>query len=361
MNAMKPSPRWHDWLIAFLIFALCLTLYNATLTPGLSYASPDGNELTTVAATLGLAHPTGYPLFTWLGFLFAHLLPIGDIAHRTNLMCAILGAGGVAILFFIARRLELSRALAAFTALLFGVSTTFWSQTVITEVYAPNVFMLALTVLLLLEWAHRSGETAVFFAFALTLGLSLGVHMSNLGFALAYTVFVLLTDWRILKRPLTIFVAFILFVLGAAQFLWVPLRASTITDPLVMRFPPTTLAGFYVYTLGAFSNLRFAFPLTAMPDRIVVYLGYLNQNFTAIGIALGVLGMWALLFRQPKRFWLFINSGAGRSATRFERVDASRRTFPSREEYFFFAQISCAIGGILNLTNEFFPRKWVFR
>ena len=35
--------------------------------------------------------------------------------------------------------------------------------------------------------------------------------------------------------------------------------------------------------------------------------------------------------------------------------------FFSREEYFFFAQISCAIGGILNLTNEFFSRKWVFR
>lgn len=311
-----------DFFIALFIFALCLFLYNATLTPSLSYASPDGNELTTVAATLGLAHPTGYPLFTWLGFLFAHLLPFGEVAHRTNLMSAILGAGGVAILYLILRRTELSRALATFAALLFGVSTTFWSQAVITEVYAPNVFMLALTVLLLLKWtngvavkdANPSPPSSFFHLpsdvwfvlFALAFGLSAGTHMSNLGFAPAYTVFVLLTDWQILKRLLTLLAAFAVFVLGLAQFLWIPFRASLINDPLIMRFPPNTLVGLYAYTLGAFSNLRFAFPLPAMPERVVIYWQYLVQNFTVIGVAFGVLGMWALLFKHPKRFWLFV-------------------------------------------------------
>ena len=334
---MHKSPRALDTLIAFILFAICLLLYNATLTPGLSYASPDGNELTTVAATLGLAHPTGYPLFTWLGFLFTRL-PFGEVAHRTNLMCAILGAGGVALLYLIARRVEVSSAIAAFTALLFGVSATFWSQAVITEVYAPNVFMLALTVLLLLAWSchckrseatlalHASagvsksqlGVTSAhkpclamtkelwFIAFALAFGLSLGTHMSNLGFAPAYTVFVLLTDWRILKRPLTILIALIAFIIGVAQFLWIPLKAATVNDPLILRIPLKTLAGMYVYTLGAFSSLRFAFPITALPDRVMIYWGYLLQNFTPIGVALGVFGMWVLLFRHPKRFWLFM-------------------------------------------------------
>ena len=98
-------PRAPDALIAFVVSAICLCLYNATLTPRLSCASPDGDELTTVAATLGLAHPTGYPLFTWLVFLFARL-PFGEVAHRTNLMCAILGVGGVGLLYLIARRVE---------------------------------------------------------------------------------------------------------------------------------------------------------------------------------------------------------------------------------------------------------------
>ena len=143
---MKASQRLIDFIIGWIIFLVCFLLYNATLTPSLSYASPDGNELTTVAATLGLAHPTGYPLYTWLGFLFTKLVPIGDVAHRTNLMSAILGAASVAMLYHIARRIELRRAIAIFAALLFGVSTTFWSQTVITEVYAPNVFMMSLAL-----------------------------------------------------------------------------------------------------------------------------------------------------------------------------------------------------------------------
>jgi hypothetical protein len=314
---MKSQSRWLDPLTGLTIFATCFLLYNATLTPGLSYASPDGNELTTVAATLGLAHPTGYPLFTWLGFLFTRL-PIGDVAHRTNLMCAILGAGSVAMLYHILRRIELSRAIAAFAAFFFGVSTTFWSQAVITEVYAPNVFMLGLTVWLLLMWANplphpppQAGEGRGgglwFIACALVFSLSLGTHMSNLGFAPAYALFILLTDWRTLcvKRPLTILAAFVAFMLGVAQFLWIPLRVATVNDPLILRFPPNTLIGMYVYTFGAFSNLRFAFPISALPDRVVVYLTYLTQNFTVVGVALGVFGMWALLFRHPKRFWLF--------------------------------------------------------
>jgi hypothetical protein len=319
---MPTRERWRDPLIALAIFLLCLFLYNATLTPSLSYASPDGNELTTVAATLGLAHPTGYPLFTWLGFLFARLLPFGDVAHRTNLMSAILGAGGVAILFLIARQVALTRAVAAFAALLFGVSTTFWSQAVITEVYAPNVFILALTVWLLLkaEGGRRKDETELrestihpsafsphpFVLFAFVFGLSPGMHMSNLGFAPAFALFILLTDWRVITRPLTILAALAAFLLGLAQFAWLPLRAPTASDPLALAFAPNTLRGFYVYTVGAFSNLRFAFPITALPDRVVIYFSYLLQNFTVVGVALGLLGMWVLLARHPKRFWLFI-------------------------------------------------------
>ncbi len=310
---MTTTRRWLDLLIAFFLFAFCFLLYNATLTPGLSYASPDGNELSTVSATLGLAHPTGYPLFIWLGFIFSHLLPFGEVAHRTNLMSAVLGAGAVGILFLIMRRCELSRAIAAFAALLFGVSTTFWSQAVITEVYAPNVFMLALTVWLLLTWANRteSGIKSIrkelwFVLFALVFGLSLGTHMSNLGFAPAFTLFVLLIDRRILTRPAILFLAFGAFMLGVAQFLWLPLRAATVNDPLILRFPPNKLAGMYVYTLGAFTNLRFAFPLAAMPDRVVTYFAFLFQNMAPGGVVLGTLGAWVLLFRHYKRFWLLI-------------------------------------------------------
>ena len=69
------------------IFVVALLVYNATLSPSLSYESFDGNELATVPYQLGLAHSTGYPLYTWVGKLFT-FLPFGDVAHRVNLMSA---------------------------------------------------------------------------------------------------------------------------------------------------------------------------------------------------------------------------------------------------------------------------------
>ncbi len=314
---MKPTPRrWPDIVIALVLFALCLGVYNATLTPSLSYKSPDGNELATVCYTLGLAHSTGYPLYTWLGKLFTYL-PIGDVAHRVNLMSAVLGAGGVFLLYVILRRLTGDRSLAAsrlasaFGALLFGFSLTFWSQTGIAEVYAPNLFMVALTLLLLLQWArsHRGSSRRAFlwfWAFALVYGLSLGTHLSNLGFAPAFALFVLLVDWRLLLRPWIWLTAALLFFLGVLQFLWLPYTATTLNDVNMLRHTPTTLRGIYSYTLGAFPNFKFAFPLQALPERIVLYLYLLVQNFGLIGVLLGLVGMAALLWQAPRRFFLLI-------------------------------------------------------
>jgi hypothetical protein len=296
--------RWLNPAIALAILALALAVYNATLTPSLSYKSADGNELATVCYTLGLAHSTGYPLYTWLGKLFT-FIPVGDIAHRVNLMSAVLGAGGVALLYLIMLTITKRRLPSAFTALFFAFSLTFWSQAVIAEVYAPNVFMIALTVWLLLRWEAKRRAAYLLLA-ALAFGLSLGTHLSNLGFAPAFALYVLLVDWRVLKRPAVLAGALALFLLGCLQFLWLPYKASTLNDAFMLRNAPRTLQSIYRYTLGAFPQFKFAFPLQAIPDRIVLYLELLRQNFGVVGIALGVYGMWEMLFRHTRKFYLFI-------------------------------------------------------
>jgi hypothetical protein len=323
---------WPDLLIALVIFAVCLAVYDATLTPSLSYESPDGNELATVCYVLGLAHSTGYPLYTWIGKLFT-LLPIGDVAHRVNLMSATLGAAGVALLYAILRLLTNgrhrtpSRLASAFAALLFAFSPTFWSQTGIAEVYAPNVFMLTLTLLVLLLWARveerdRQNRPAgrpwwrallpslrsllLLLAFGLIFGLSLGTHMSNLGFAPAFALFILLISWRAAVSPVSVAGAGSGFALGLLQFLWLPYKAGTLTDRMMRADSPTTLRGIYKYTLGAFPQFKFAFSLFAIPDRLVIYLDLLRQQFGLWGIGLGAVGMWALLVRRSRRFFLVV-------------------------------------------------------
>ncbi len=310
-----------DLAIALLSGAVAFGVYNATLTPSLSYKSPDGNELATIPYVLGLAHSTGYPLYTWLGKLFS-LLPVGDVAHRINLMSAVMGAGAVALLYLVIRELTsnrsgvaipplLSRLASALTALLFAFSPTFWSQTGIAEVYAPNAFMLVLSLGLLLAWARAAKSEQqksrwLFLTFCLSFGLSLGTHMSNLGFAPAFALFVLLQNWRATLDPVKLLGGTAAFGLGVAQFIWLPLRWDALNDRAMLRNAPNSLQGIYDYTLGAFPQFKFAFPLEAIPDRIVIYLDLMRQQFHLWGILLGVLGMWVLLWRWPRRFMLVV-------------------------------------------------------
>ncbi len=308
-----------DSIIALLIFCTVLAVYNATLTPSLSYKSPDGNEMATIPYILGLAHSTGYPLYTWLGKLFTYI-PIGDVAHRVNLMSAVMGAGGVVLLYKIMRELTsvkksshqwISRIASGFTALLFAFSVTFWSQTGIAEVYSPNIFMICLVVWLLLRWARamEEGEPKAMkwlWAFGLAYGLSLGTHMSNLGFAPGFALFILLVDWRILIHLKELLGTAAAFGLGILQFAWLPYKASTLNDAPMMHNAPHTLQGIYNYTLGAFPQFKFAFPLTAIPERIVLYLYLLKQQYFLVGILLGFHGLTEMLLRKPKRFFLFV-------------------------------------------------------
>jgi hypothetical protein len=301
-----------DYGLALVLGGMAFLFYFVTLTPSLSYLSPDGNELATIPYVLGLAHMPGYPLYTWLGKIFTWL-PFGDVAHRVNLMSAALGAMGVGGLYLITTALLhhraaspiLRRAGASLAALLFAFSPSFWSQAVIAEVYGPNIALVALTILALLHW-ERTRRDRDFFLFALVLGLSLGTHISNLGFAPAFALFVLLTDRTVLKRPTWWMAGIAGFSLGAAQFAWLPLKASTLNDRIMLEHAPTTLKGFYNYTLGAFPQFKFAFPLSELPDRVVVYLYLLTQQFGLLSLLFGVIGMVALLLRRSRHYYLLV-------------------------------------------------------
>ncbi len=302
----RDAPSRADALAALAVFTLCLGLYVRTLAPGLIFPVTDSHELTLNALRLGVPHPSGYPLYTWAGFLFIHLLPFGDAAYRMNLMSGVLGAAGAGLVVLVGRRLGLGRLVAAFAALLLGVSTTFWSQSVMAEVYAPDLAMLALVVLLLLRWAAevRAGGDGQrrFVLFALAFGLSLGTHLSNLGFAPSFALFVLATQPGILRRPGVIALALAAFLLGAAQYVWLPLRGGVFDQ--YPNTAPVTLTSIWYYTFGAFGSLKFAYPVAALPFRLWFYLGLVAKNFTVAGVALGTLGMWVALWRHPARFWL---------------------------------------------------------
>jgi len=76
---------------------LALALFGATfaayaLTAARSVCWGDSAEFVTVATTLGIAHPPGYPLYTLLGALVVRL-PFGTPFLRMSLLSALFAAG----------------------------------------------------------------------------------------------------------------------------------------------------------------------------------------------------------------------------------------------------------------------------
>jgi hypothetical protein len=304
-------PRGVDLALASVIGLVVFALYNATLTPSLSYISPDGNELATIPYTLGLAHPTGYPLYTWLGKVFT-FLPVGDVAHRVNLMSATGGAGACGFLYAILRELRADRVAAATAALALGLSTTLWSQATIAEVYAPNLFFVALEVYLLLLWGRhqrdpevrRHGDmrsTLLFSGWALTFALSTGMHMSGLGFGPAFAAYILLVNWRVIRQPYVLAPALILFAAGLMQFLWLPIR-TVMGEPSPDPINPATVEGFRNYTIDAFAQFKWAYSIEQLPDRFMLYAMLVKANFGWAGIAAGMAGAAGLAIFRPRTF-----------------------------------------------------------
>ncbi len=138
-----------DRQIALLLFAGVFGLYLRTLAPGLLFG--DSGEFQVAAWTLGLAHPTGYPLYLLLGSLWQHLLALFGVspAFALNCVSAFFGALTVSLLYltlidWLQSALGVRRLVALLGALLLAVNPTFWSQSLIAEVYTLHAFFLIL-------------------------------------------------------------------------------------------------------------------------------------------------------------------------------------------------------------------------
>jgi tetratricopeptide (TPR) repeat protein len=180
-----------DFIAASLVFFITLGVYIATLAPNVTLE--DSGELITAAATFGVGHPPGYPLWTMSGFLLSHLLPIGGLAWRINLLCALFGAASNAVLTLLAchsGRWLLQRWTAPehqaavrryvfYTGLLVGLTIGFsdvmWSQAVISAVHGTlNALFVNLVLLLFYLWMLEPQKTnrLVLVVFVFSLGLT---------------------------------------------------------------------------------------------------------------------------------------------------------------------------------------------
>ena len=165
MTGSKWQVTGGRWFIAGLVFLGCLILYLSSLAPSVVTLFDDSLEFQLVTYQLGIAHPTGYPLYTLLGKLFT-FLPIGNVAFRVNVMSAVFAAGTVSLVYLLIVQLVQPSAASKLSslaihlggvsgALLLATSLVFWQQATIAEVYPLNTFFIVLLLYLAIRQSSK--------------------------------------------------------------------------------------------------------------------------------------------------------------------------------------------------------------
>jgi hypothetical protein len=253
-------------VVALLLALVSGVLYAATAAPTVATIFDDSLEFQVVLPTLGIAHPSGYPLYTLLGKAATWLLPVRDAAGRANLFSALAAAAAVGLLYATARRLAANRVAAATAVAAFALSPVWWSQATIAEVYAPHGLLLLLLLYSLVRWEgsrrqvsggsgprdatsppssipsvrNQSPGDAWLAAAALAFGLGLAHHRMIALLLPAALVFVLWTEPGLLRRPRR----------------WLPLLACGLAPLLLYAYLPLrglmvgSLDGTYTPTLA---------------------------------------------------------------------------------------------------------------
>ena len=285
--------RWR-LAAACTVTGVAFALYHATLLAGLDFG--DTASFQTMVGSPTITPRDGYPLYFALGGAFLHLTG-GDPARSLNLASAVQGAIACGILVVVASEVSGSVLAAMAGALLFAGSYTFWSQSIIAEVYALHMLFVSLTLYLLLRWEKRPtlGRLGAFFA---VYALGFGNHLSMILLAPAYTLFLLASaprGWRSMFTPPVIALAVAAAGSGAMQYAW-NLRALWLGS-----FPPHGLvdalgtAWFDITKSDWRETMVMQVPRGMAGDHASMYAFDVLQQFGWIGPLLAALGLAGLL------------------------------------------------------------------
>jgi len=331
----------------------------------------DSGEFVAAAADFGIAHPPGQPLAA-IVLGAANLAPIGALAFRVALVCALLGAVAAVALFFafdhtlkagavIRDSLRLPLALAA-TWWVVG-TPAWWFQAVRPEVYALQAALLCIAMerLLRVSLSGPDGDARPLYHAALALGLALANHPYIALLAIVPSLWLLPSTWRIWGwRPFAWAAGFL--SAGLLTYLYLPLRA--LRAPFLNLGDPSTLGRFlWVVTAEAFQKSLSPGVVAPFGKRFADVLVISAEDLHIATFVVALLGAYFMLRLRTTRkygvFWLslWLVYTLGRAVLGFVRGN------PDAMAYFMLSYASLAVfavfaaGILLSALAEAMPSK----
>lgn len=282
------------YLVATIIITVFLVYYYS-LCPTVYLI--DSGELAAVGYTLGIAHPTGYPLYTLVSYFFAHLP--GEPIKNLNLLSAIFTTIAAVFLYFIAKRILRDKITPLICVSLFAFSLTMWRTSVTNEVYP----LTALFALLIIYSLFRLRNNREFYFIMYLIGLSFTNHIIIFSLAIPVFCYIVFVYRPSLKK---IVIGVLCTLLGVSLYLY--LIARTVGGAELAWGNTYNLHRLIWHVTGKqYQVWMFTLSLRETFNNFFNGLTILWKDFLFIFVIPIFFGFYHLYRVERKRFWLLIS------------------------------------------------------
>ena len=336
---MKYLQKYYYLLVGFTAFVF----YLITIAP--SVIQIDTGELAAVQCTLGIAHPTGYPLFTMLGYIFSLIpLPFSKI-FQLNILAALYCSAAIGVFTYTAKLIlnnlssfqfsktskvkakkkkqsdktqvpntetafvlsEHFKIIAViFSGLFLALSKTFWFQSTSVEVYSLHLLLITIILLALIkafilsEKEKSISKYWIIFAIALALGFS--NHMTTLLIIPAVTYLYFVKNGLNSKSIKQILIMLLIFFpILILIYAYLPIRANQ--NPIINWGNPIDWERIIRHISGHQYQVWLFSSTEAAAKQFNYFIGNLPMEFS-ISLIMILLGLISS-FIYARKFFIF--------------------------------------------------------
>jgi hypothetical protein len=341
---MKLAKKYFYLITGFFVFII----YLFSLAP--SVVQIDSGELAAVQATLGIAHPTGYPLFTIIGYIFSFIpLPFTKI-YQLNLLAALFCSAGIAVFVYTAKLLldnlnlfssakvkiektkknkkksknvdkkkdraetvltETVKYIIAIAAgLILAFSETYWLQSTSVEVYSLHILLMNIIILYLVKaFLHVEKESGknnlkYWLIFSAFLALGFTNHMTTLLIipGVAYLYFSKNKFTKAGFKNILIMLA-VFFPILILIYSYLPVRAAQ--NPILNWGNPTDFEKLLRHITGKQYQVWLFASSAAAKKQLIHFIETLPGQFS-ISLLLSIAGLFTSFIYARKIFVFLI-------------------------------------------------------
>jgi hypothetical protein len=270
--------------------------YLMTLRPTVGWI--DCGEVTVGSYLLSVLHPTGYPLYTLIGYIFAHI-PIGRVAIRMNALSALASAFAAMFCCLVVVRLTRSQVAGIVTAALYAFSYTVWVNSVEASSYALTALYVALTIYLMVRLRDLPNLLIV----PCVLGLALTNHMSFMSTFAGAVLYLLLVYRSQVLRPRILASLVMVFLLPLTAYAYLLIRSQA--HPLFNWGNAHNLERFFWHVTGKqYQVWMFSSTFPQLMHNLGKALSRLAQELYFVFIPILLWGARQLMRKSRELFWM---------------------------------------------------------